>query len=1038
MAETNILALSLQEYKKQIDELRNSLLGLERDSEEYQKTAQQCRDMQEKLNAVIMDSKKDTYALEGSYKALSQEMARLKKEWKATNDEATRNALGQQINSINTQLKELDASVGTFTRQVGQYEIAGQSMKSALREQEEELARLIVQGYSPASAEVQALVKQTGALKDAMQTAKALTGQYSDDLQGLSTALDITKTAAAGYGVWQGALAMFGMENEKVAESIKKLQAAQTMLNSLQQFSKALVDEQSATYRIWNTIVQAFTGNKQKEAVAIQVADKAKKAETTTTKALSVAEGVASTESKGLAGAQTAVATATNTASTAMKVLRVALAGLGIGAIVAGISLLVEKLGVFNNQAKESKEGVEDFTSGMADAITQADLLSMSLDDVIRKMLMTEALKQSEEALKGYLKTMAESARKSRQLSKDIEKADKEAANATNTTTTATIQGTLPMQVNVQDNAKDRAEQRARDLRKERSDANKAYNAAMHEYNDELEVLKVVNDGLTALTESYKDNTTEKNKNVNVTKEESKELDHTEEELKDINKQLIRSIQHRKELRKAQGVNNKEMDLFDDLDSLQLEGERLTGLANYYKRISEDSQKSYKERTDAAKKYQETKDALDENNNKREITRAQITTNALKTEYEKRKDAFSRSLVEQDKYISLVLENVEYRTKQIQNSSLPIIEFFNGELRELNFKGLEERSKDLAEKLWDDLDNVLEKDSDKIGIDLGLKSQAPEDLAEIRKYYQDIIDSTEAFTYEQNKEKVKAQEAIRLIDASIATDYFYEQKDALERIMSTLSDQRAQWLNEMAGMDENSDAYKSREAEVQKINDQIANIETERARLVADYIIEQQKRVNENAKESAKERVKYTEAHVNAALDAADAIGSLMSTISDGRKENIERLLDEGKITEEEYKRRFDQIKKMELATLWISTLAGATGAFLQDKKAYPAPWSYIIGGIDFATTFAAGVAQHKSIAAQTYDSASKGQGGQKTAVSVSPLLNEQLDMSTLSTLNTEEIANNTNQKDTRVYIVQQDLEDSAKQVEVRQENTSF
>ena len=37
MAETSVLSISLKEYKKSIEDLRSSLLGLENGSEEYNK-----------------------------------------------------------------------------------------------------------------------------------------------------------------------------------------------------------------------------------------------------------------------------------------------------------------------------------------------------------------------------------------------------------------------------------------------------------------------------------------------------------------------------------------------------------------------------------------------------------------------------------------------------------------------------------------------------------------------------------------------------------------------------------------------------------------------------------------------------------------------------------------------------------------------------------------------------------------------------------------------------------------------------------------
>lgn len=57
-----------------------------------------------------------------SYNSLVHRMAALKEEWRATNEEARRNELAEQIAAINTELKEMDATIGNFQRNVGNYE----------------------------------------------------------------------------------------------------------------------------------------------------------------------------------------------------------------------------------------------------------------------------------------------------------------------------------------------------------------------------------------------------------------------------------------------------------------------------------------------------------------------------------------------------------------------------------------------------------------------------------------------------------------------------------------------------------------------------------------------------------------------------------------------------------------------------------------------------------------------------------------------------------------------------------------------------
>lgn len=112
---------SLKEYKQHIDELRGSLLELDKDSEEYAAIAEEIRKEQDNLNSVMKVGKDYADAEAGSYNQLVQTMSELKKQWRATADEAERAALGSKILEINNQLKDLDASTGNFQRNVGDY-----------------------------------------------------------------------------------------------------------------------------------------------------------------------------------------------------------------------------------------------------------------------------------------------------------------------------------------------------------------------------------------------------------------------------------------------------------------------------------------------------------------------------------------------------------------------------------------------------------------------------------------------------------------------------------------------------------------------------------------------------------------------------------------------------------------------------------------------------------------------------------------------------------------------------------------------------
>lgn len=171
---------NLKEYKQYIDNLKGSLLALDKDSEQYNENSKALKDAQQKLNEVMDIARGKGEAVAGSYDALSKQMSELKKQFKATGNEAERANLALQINDINNQLKDMDASVGVFTRNVGNYSQA----------YEEAFSKLI----------------------DGTSKMDGLLGEISTDVKNLIPLIKkTTTTATAGLGGIKKAIAATGI-----------------------------------------------------------------------------------------------------------------------------------------------------------------------------------------------------------------------------------------------------------------------------------------------------------------------------------------------------------------------------------------------------------------------------------------------------------------------------------------------------------------------------------------------------------------------------------------------------------------------------------------------------------------------------------------------------------------------------------------------------------------------------------------------------------------------------------------------------------
>ena len=119
---------NLNDLKKAISENKKALQEQELGSEKYQRILTEITKEQNLLRAAMHGTTADSKQLKDaidengkSYNALVNRMADLKRQFRATSDEAQRANLGEQIRDINNELKRLDALKGDFQRNVGDY-----------------------------------------------------------------------------------------------------------------------------------------------------------------------------------------------------------------------------------------------------------------------------------------------------------------------------------------------------------------------------------------------------------------------------------------------------------------------------------------------------------------------------------------------------------------------------------------------------------------------------------------------------------------------------------------------------------------------------------------------------------------------------------------------------------------------------------------------------------------------------------------------------------------------------------------------------
>lgn len=217
-------ATSLKEYKNHIDELRGSLLQLDESSEEYKEIAKEIKVEQDKLNEVMKAGKYDVDAAEGSYNQLAKTMAELKKQWKATADEAERKELGQRILDINNQLKELDQSTGNYQRSVGDY------------------ANAFEQAFDKCLDGVQSLDGPLGELggmtKQLIPVIKSINATALSGLSGIKKAI-----ASTGIGLLVVGVGMLASHWDDVKKAVSNLNPLTRRYNDILEETKRKVEQ---------------------------------------------------------------------------------------------------------------------------------------------------------------------------------------------------------------------------------------------------------------------------------------------------------------------------------------------------------------------------------------------------------------------------------------------------------------------------------------------------------------------------------------------------------------------------------------------------------------------------------------------------------------------------------------------------------------------------------------------------------------------------------------------------------------------------
>lgn len=239
VVEVDVKAQKIGELKEQVKELTRLMDSLDKESLEYNRTVDMLVDAEEELTTVMKVGKSQLSAQEGSYNALVNKMAALKKAQKAVTDEASRMRLGDKIREINDELKRIDANNGVYVRNVGDYENA---VKKALKTPQQELKALRVQlaQLTEGTAEYNAVFTRMAQLThDVTEQQEKLKWSSADLGDILGNIAGVATSIAGGFSAVNALGGLLGIsEDEDLEKAMLQAQRFLQLIQGLEQLEQ--------------------------------------------------------------------------------------------------------------------------------------------------------------------------------------------------------------------------------------------------------------------------------------------------------------------------------------------------------------------------------------------------------------------------------------------------------------------------------------------------------------------------------------------------------------------------------------------------------------------------------------------------------------------------------------------------------------------------------------------------------------------------------------------------------------------------------
>nr|DAI80999.1 MAG TPA: chromosome segregation protein [Caudoviricetes sp.] len=414
----NVLIEQANAARKELDEERKGLAALESQLNTMQQanagaamSFEQVRSTLGEIGAACEIHEKTLANLEAEYDRLGAEMGKaymsgrddeyiaLKQQQTAIQGEIrVRKSLLNELRDQSNALEEVATKIETERANVEKAANAHTSLRSKIREVKEEMANLRANGIDENSAAYKNLVNELGRLQDIQGDIQAQGSIMANDENQFAGMLSGLQGVVGGFTAAQGAVALFGAENEELQRIMLKVQSLMSITMGLQQVAQTL-NKDSAFSLVtlnkakewWNNLLDVGRGKQIADTAAMEAntvaqatntASKTAGATAETAKAAAQTAGTAAAEANTVAqgvntaatGAQTVAATAGTAANIglagAFRMVGAAIKSIPVfGWILAGISALIALVSHFVGKANEAKKAQEEWYKSVAENV---------------------------------------------------------------------------------------------------------------------------------------------------------------------------------------------------------------------------------------------------------------------------------------------------------------------------------------------------------------------------------------------------------------------------------------------------------------------------------------------------------------------------------------------------------------------------------------------------------------------------------------------------------------------------------------------